>query len=274
MKGLPTDINVRVYAVGGDGILFDCLNGIINLCNTELAVVPYGRCNDFVRAFGENLEETFRNISLQAASDSVATDVIFCGSNYALNTCSIGAESDIVSNTIKFNSHMKKLYAIIPPTLGRRLYNFSYTFVAISTFFDRNIMRQEYQVSLDGVDYSGVYAAINIGNGPCYGGKRCATVAAMPNDGLLDVLLTRQLTTLKAYTIGNSIANGNYKKYPKYTLYRRTKTLSIYSERTLTIQLDGELFFDKHIYISVVPNAVRIVAPSNVKYKKRAVYNE
>jgi hypothetical protein len=40
---------VRVYAIGGDDILFDCLNGIMGLSNVELAIKNHGDTNDFIR---------------------------------------------------------------------------------------------------------------------------------------------------------------------------------------------------------------------------------
>jgi diacylglycerol kinase family enzyme len=85
MGAVPADITVTVNAVGGDGILLDCLNGIIIYSNTELAVVPYGVTNNFVRAFGEGREALFRDIGLQAISPAIPTDILKCGSNYAID---------------------------------------------------------------------------------------------------------------------------------------------------------------------------------------------
>ncbi|MDR0624169.1 MAG: acylglycerol kinase family protein, partial [Treponema sp.] len=53
MAGIPEDSRVRVYAAGGDGILFDCLNGVVGFENAELAIMPFGITNNFVRSFGE-----------------------------------------------------------------------------------------------------------------------------------------------------------------------------------------------------------------------------
>jgi diacylglycerol kinase family enzyme len=91
-KQLNPNDTVRVYAVGGDGILFDCLNGIMGLPYAELATVPYGHTNDFVRAFGEGLQYLFRDIAVQATSRTILTDVLQCGNNYGLNLCTVGME--------------------------------------------------------------------------------------------------------------------------------------------------------------------------------------
>ncbi|MDR2304015.1 MAG: acylglycerol kinase family protein [Treponema sp.] len=67
------ETNVRVYAVGGDGILFDCFNGLVGLPNAEFALIPRGRINDFVRSFGEGLADTFRDIPLLASAPTLPT---------------------------------------------------------------------------------------------------------------------------------------------------------------------------------------------------------
>ena len=86
-KNLSEDISLRVYAIGGDAILYDCLNGIIGLKNAELGVIPYGLTNNFVRGFGKNAKDFFRNIEMQSKAASVPFDVIRCGNNYSLNYC-------------------------------------------------------------------------------------------------------------------------------------------------------------------------------------------
>jgi len=52
----PGDETVRIYAVGGDGILFECLNGMVDFPNAELTSVPYGNANDFQLFFFARIE--------------------------------------------------------------------------------------------------------------------------------------------------------------------------------------------------------------------------
>ena len=44
---------VRVYACGGDGTVNEVVNGIFGFKNAELAVIPIGTGNDFIRTFGD-----------------------------------------------------------------------------------------------------------------------------------------------------------------------------------------------------------------------------
>ena len=86
IKKVALDEIVRVYAVGGDGILFDCLNGIINHPNAELTNVPYGKANDFLRGcFGIKAKELFRDIKTLSKGQVHLVDAMQCGTNYAIN---------------------------------------------------------------------------------------------------------------------------------------------------------------------------------------------
>ena len=43
---------VRVYACGGDGTVHEVANGLVGIKNAELAILPVGTGNDFVKTYG------------------------------------------------------------------------------------------------------------------------------------------------------------------------------------------------------------------------------
>ena len=47
------DSKVRFYAVGGDGTLYEVVNGAYGHKNAEVGVVPKGSANDWIRLFGD-----------------------------------------------------------------------------------------------------------------------------------------------------------------------------------------------------------------------------
>ncbi|MBO4861926.1 MAG: diacylglycerol kinase family lipid kinase, partial [Firmicutes bacterium] len=65
---------VRFYAIGGDGTLCDVVNGAIGFKNAEVAVIPCGTGNDFVRNFTGR--ENFLDIGRQLSGKVVPIDVI------------------------------------------------------------------------------------------------------------------------------------------------------------------------------------------------------
>jgi diacylglycerol kinase family enzyme len=266
------ETRVRVYAVGGDGILFDCLNGLVGLPNAELAPVPWGRTNDFVRSFGEGREGAFKDIPRLASAPVIPTDVLHCGSNYALNLCIVGLESAAVFLAVAMQQKVKAL----PRFLGdsTRVYNTTYYLGGFAAMFDKKMLTQEYAISIDGEDLSGAYANVNIANGPCYGGDKSAVITAVPDDGFLDVLLFKGMGTLRGLSRIMPYTNGRYDRFPDDFTLKRGKTISIRSKDPLMINMDGETFLDTNITVELIRGAVKIAAPRNLRYKTGAAFHE
>jgi diacylglycerol kinase family enzyme len=263
------ETTVRIYAVGGDGIVFDCLNGIVGLDNAELAIMPYGGGSDFVRAFGDEYYESFRDIALQVAAPAIPTDIIHCGKNYALNFCTVGQESAAVMNAIALGKRFERA-RIMFPGLGSLFYILG----GIAATFDKKLHGQRYDILADGLGYPGRYNNINVANGPCYGSGKSPVATAVPDDGILDMMVVKKTGRLTAFLLMHRYLRGEYYKYPKHCFLRRVKKISIRSDSPLLVNMDGEAFFDSHITIEIIPRAVRIVAVNNLSYRRRAEFRE
>lgn len=257
---------IRVYAVGGDGILFDCLNGIVGMDHMELAVVPYGSSNDFLLSFGEENIERFRDIAGQIAAGTVRTDIINCnhGRNYALNFCSIGVESASLLYTFRLTQMFS--WAI---RITRRIVPILYAVGGVLAILNRRYREQRYRFSLDGERVEGSFTTINIANAPYYGGELSAVTGAMPNDGVLDALFLKKGGVLQILKMLPDYLRGGYYKYPEFFDYVRVRRVEIFSEALLPVNLDGEMFFDTNISIELMPQAVDIVAVGGAEYMRR-----
>jgi diacylglycerol kinase family enzyme len=253
--------HVRVYAVGGDGILFDCLNGILRYPETELASVPYGNANDFLRSFGSENIPLFRDIELLSKSPSVSTDIIEYGENSALSIVSMGLEGSAILVTEK----MAKRLSIIP--FMRKLIPTLYTLGAVVVIFNKKLRSQYYNVTIDGVDYSGEYVDINIGNSFGNGGKNASNPYAIPNDGFLDAVFVKKLPLLKLLTAVGPFVRGDSDKYPEFFFHVRFKELTANSPQSIRICADGEAFYTSEVNIHINPCAVNILAPEGVSYR-------
>ncbi|MDR2101551.1 MAG: hypothetical protein LBP43_03175 [Treponema sp.] len=265
---LDPKTRVRVYAVGGDGIAFDCLNGIVGIPNAELAIIPYGSGNDFIRSFGDENYEAFRNIPLQTRSPAIPTDIIHCGNNCALNFCTVGLEAGAVIKTLSLNKRFDKLRPLVPA-----LSSFFYTLGGILGAFDKSIIAQRYEINADGVDLSGLYSIVNIANGPCYALGKSAVITAVPDDGFLDMMMVRELSSFEVLRLLPDYLGGNYDKYPDIFFLRRVKKVSIRSEEPLLVNLDGEVFFDSDLAIEILPGAVKVGALNMPGYRQRAEFH-
>jgi len=252
------DETVRVYAIGGDDILFDCLNGIVGLPNMELATVPYGTVNSFIRSFGEGKAELFRNIPALAEAPVIPTDMIKAGYNYAINGCTVGLTPAVAIKmrdvSAKFEKGLNRFSAA--------LWHFLINFVSL---FDKDIIARRYTVTIDDNDYSGNYSLINIINGPCFGRKKNALPEAMPDDGFLDVVLFKPADVLSTLASFAKYARG---KIPSNCVRVQARKVAIQSDNPMWIQTDSEYLMDTSINFELVPEAVQMVAVDNLAYQR------
>jgi len=248
---------IRVYAIGGDDILFDCLNGVVGLPSMELAIAPYGDTNSFIRAFGEGKAELFKNINLLAESGTVPTDIIEIGNNFTINGCSIGSNS---AKAMKRREIQEKMDQGIS-----RFFRGVWIFVNnINVMFDKEIISHHYQVTIDDVDYSGNYSQILIINSPYFGRNKIALKGSAPNDGLLDVILFKSAGPFRT---SRSIKRYFRGKMPSICNRVQAKEIKIKSDTPMWIKTDSEFLRDTSMTFKVVPEAVQVVAVNNLTYQ-------
>jgi diacylglycerol kinase family enzyme len=254
-KAKPGD-TVRVYAIGGNEILFDCINAIAHFPNMQIAIVPYGESCDFLNIFGEGKTELFTDIPTLVQAQALSTDLIKWGVNYALNSCYIGLNSALAARVKNLKSSLGKRGFF----LFSKISNF---FNYIATAFNKEIARQEYKITIDDVDYSGKYSLIHVANGPCYAGKMTGVSDATPDDGVLDIALIKSAHPLKTMFSMRRYARG---KRPKNCVFVQAKKVSVHSDKKMWIQLDNEYIQDTNIDMNVIHNAIQVVALDGLTY--------
>ena len=263
---LPEGTVLRVYAVGGDGILFDCLNGIMGLANVELAVIPYGHTNCFIRGFGKNAKTLFRVLSRQYEAKTVPMDVMRCGRNYALNYCEVGvgAESirhaEIMRRQLEGGGSLKQW-------LYRGLYTKLYWIATAAATSNKQLMNQRYTVAIDGEQSTGTYQTFSVFNGPYYCGSIHPASHAMPNDGILNILTMRIRGILGVVLLLPSAIWGYSRVFSWNRTAKRGRKITIRSETMLQLCMDDIVFFEPEIEIEILPSAVQFVDASLHGYK-------
>jgi len=256
MEKMEDEDIMRVYAVGGEEILFDCINGAAHYPNVQLAAVPYGESSDFLSIFGKENIELFKDIPLLVESNALPTDIIKWGINYALNSCYIGANSVLSKNLKDIKANLNKGIFIVFSKLTSFL---SY----ITTSFDKNVVARKYKIEIDGVDYSGNYSLIHVANGPYYAGKMTGASNAVPDDDSLNVALIKS-----SYALRTMLSLGMYSggKRPGNCVYLQAKKVIIQSDSKMWIQLDNEYIQDTSISLELIHHGVQMVAVNNLLY--------
>jgi diacylglycerol kinase family enzyme len=258
IQQVPPDETVRVYAVGGDGILFDCLNGMVEFPNAEITNIPYGKSNDFMRAFGMDAKQRFMDLSALINGPAHWTDVIDCGSNYAISQVSIGLEAQAVINTNallrKFRS--KWLYS----NMGK-----VYVIAAVQASINKEVINQQYQIAIDDEDFSGSYFNLRISNSPCSGASMITEPHAKPDDGLLEMILCKSSPWLTMMKSMPDYINGRTDMSPIF-IKKKVTDAEISSDAPMRVYLDGEGFYAEKLTVKVLPKRVKFFAPEGMVF--------
>jgi len=258
ISSYSTDELVRIYAIGGDGILFECLNGMVDFPNAELTSIPYGNANDFVRAFGEDAYHHFRDIKNLLCAPSRPVDIIHCGSNYALNGVNIGLVGQTIIEAFKVFPHLSAKWL-------RKNISFAYTLCALKGLVNKALTSQYYTATVDGRDYSGKYCNIYIANHSCIGGDMTPSPYAIPNDGKLNVIFAKSLGTLSLAQKLGEYNKGKFEKFD-FLFHSECNTMEIKSDRMLCVEMDGEGFYAHELVVKIIPNGVRVFAPQGLDF--------
>lgn len=236
---------MRIYAVGGDGTLFDVVNGAFGFDNVSIGVIPCGSGNDFVKTFGD--KSIFTDIQTQINGEAVDIDLIKAEDKYSINIASMGFDAEVVN-------HQKKMRF-----LSKINGSLSYI-AAVFTAFIFNL-NSKFKVIADGEDLSGTFLFAIAANGKYYGGGFNPTPFANVADGNIQLLLVNEVSRLKLIKLLKKYRNGTHLDVEGLCVQRAIKHLEISSEKEMSVQLDGEVFTRKKVEFDVISNAIKFILP-------------
>jgi diacylglycerol kinase (ATP) len=116
------------------------------------------------------------------------------------------------------------------------------------------------QVDVDGEVRTGLMEDVLVANTEFHNGGMRLCPDASPDDGIFDVLVVGDVTKRDLLLAFPKLYRGTFLPHPKAELLRG-RTVSVYSERPLPIELDGEQPGTTPVRFEVVPNALRVRVP-------------
>jgi YegS/Rv2252/BmrU family lipid kinase len=267
--------DVRFYACGGDGTANEVLNGLIGAKRAQLAIIPAGTGNDFVRNFGG--AKQFRDIMSQLDGSPVTVDAlryefikqtdeaeealaasdtrVFPRTGYAINMFNMGFDAEVVAKT----AQLKRNPLISGPA----------AYISGVASVLAQLKKLPLSIEVDGeVVGEGDYLLAGAANGRFSGGGFDGMPVAVTNDGLMNVLavtsITRRffLSIVKKYHDGTHLGDerlaGILKHYAcKEAVFR--------AKRPMIFAIDGETTVTTAVRVSVVPAAVAFSVPRGIE---------
>lgn len=248
-KKCKENIPYTFYSCGGDGTLHEIINVAHRYKHVNIALIPCGSGNDFVKNFANN--ENFFDIASQINGIAVPVDLVKVNDKYATSVCNIGFDADVAHNMNKFRnipfvSGSMRYFLSIIYCMSKKLGNFLEI-----RFDDGTIIKNDFLLSV-------------AANGMFYGGGyKCAPYARI-NDDLIDVILINKVSRLKIMNLIKKYKKGEHlvdEAIKKICTYKKCRELMIKGESRINICIDGEIYSYDQINLKIEKAAVNFIIP-------------
>jgi lipid kinase YegS len=236
-----------LIAAGGDGTLNEVVHGLMDLSKAArpaLGVVPLGTANDFATGCGIPREPE-QALALCMEGQALPIDVGKANDHWFLNVATAGFGAEVTATT--------------PPELKRLLGPAAYT--VMGAILAMNVHHYHGRLTLPNREITGSGPVAIVGNGRQTGGGVQVAPRARINDGLLDVLVVRQIPAVALLTAARELQQLS--PDGEYISYWQTPWVEVYPEETIPINLDGEPVRFSSVRYEAVPGAIRLIVPPN-----------
>ena len=244
-----TNAAYRVYACGGDGTIGEVANGAFGFPNVEIAAIPGGTGNDFVRNFAP--AEAFADIRRQIRGRVAEFDLIKYNDRFAANTINIGFDCAVVDYVERHRGR--------PLMKGSN----SYTVAAFIEMFP--MPKCSLKLTYDGRTEEQKLTLCSIANGRYCGGGFKSNPHALLDDGQFDVFrATEKVGRVGFLKLVGKYREGTHLEYEKMKdrlSYMQTDELTISSDKPFKYCVDGEVEEAAELKLSVARSALRFVIP-------------
>jgi diacylglycerol kinase (ATP) len=242
-----------LVAVGGDGTVYEVVNGIVGRAGVDLAIVPRGTGRDFVRTYGipHRLDDALRTARDGRTREIDLGRARFRSSQgntaevYFANIASAGMSGAIAKRA---NETSKALGA-----------KASYFWATLAVF--ARWRTSEITVAVGAALRRARMHDVVVANGRYFGGGMMISPGAEPDDGLFDVLLIGNLTKRDLLLTLPKTYRGKHLPHPKAELLRGS-IVEIDAPEPLPVELDGEQPGTTPARFELVPRALRLRVPA------------
>ena len=250
---------VRVYACGGDGTVFEAVNGIIGYDNAELAILAIGTGNDFVKIYGgqEKFQDfkTLINGKIQEIDLSKLESKDLQEPVYSVNVINFGFDAIVGAMGKYYKEH-----GLPEEAKKKGLDPYDY---ALKNDAMKHGRFNDIIVCADGEQLNEKQMLLaTLAQGQYVGGKFKCAPKSDNTDGLIDVCVLKTMTFLGLGMIIGTYTKGKHlDRKRRKIVYRRAKEIKFYSPKEFDVCVDGEMFKGNNFTVTVMPKAIKLVLP-------------
>ncbi len=231
---------------GGDGTVFGAVNALMKSGYNKTAglkVVPVGSGNDFIK-------------TLENTHGEHLIDVMRVNDKYAVNVINMGFDCGVVQRAAKLkkkkfiSGKMAYIYGVVGEFINKKPLDLTVTLIYADG--KTEIIRDKFLLCA-------------VANAKWYGGGFKVAPLADVTDGLLDVMMIKNVSRATFISFVGGFKNGTLvdengkpkEKLKDIVFYK--KCVSIKIEGCETVCADGEIFKEKTVEISVIPKALNYI---------------
>ena len=241
-----------IVAVGGDGTINEIINAAAGK-DIVLGVIPSGTGNDFARLLG------LRDSEAGVASIAARTERLLDTALIRIETGSGRSIHRRFINTMGIGFDAAVAYRVSRKAFGAGV--LPYLFAVFQEL--RSFSSVRASLTADGDTRDTTLFLATVGNGTTSGGGFILSPLAVPDDGILDLCLVRDVGILRVLSVLPKTFRGAHLDAPE-VLYVRSKEFGIRLSSPMPVHADGELIAEDALALSVSvdPASARVlVAP-------------
>ena len=233
-----------VVSAGGDGTHHYVLNGLAGT-QIPLGILSLGTGNDFAKGLGIPREPEKAARALLGGRPK-PIDLARIGST--LYHCIAGVGFDSV--VTRFANEQVRWVSGSP--------RYAWAILRCLKFYRPHRL----EIRSDVIDFTGDVIFVTIGNNRSYGGGLTMAPRARLDDGLLDVCIVPAMSKLELLRWVPATYRGEHLAHPGMG-YFQTPRVTLTSPSRLELFADGEFIQELPATIEAVPNAVRVMVPTD-----------
>ena len=241
LSGLNEAQYRKIIAAGGDGTINIVVNAMMkNDLHVPLALFPAGTANDFAHYF-DIPTDIDGMLSIALEDNYMDADLGKCNDRYFVNVAAIGPVIDVSQKT---DATMKNALGIV-----------AYYLRGLSEV--KSLKPVEFTITSPQINFTGDIFFMVVMNGNSAGGFRRLGVQSSINDGLLDVIIFKEMNFMELLPLAINVLQGRHDEN-KNVIYFQTPSLRIESPADMSTDVDGERGEPLPLDIEIVPRRLKI----------------
>jgi YegS/Rv2252/BmrU family lipid kinase len=259
----------KVIVVGGDGTLNEVVNGIFRQTRfpsneVTIGMIMVGTGNDWGRMY--NLREKYKKGVKSLKKNRIfiqdACRVTYHNGEkeeirYLVNMAGIGYDALVahMTNRMKERGGGGTMAYLVNLLKGLFRYSFSHL-----------------EIMVDGQSvYKGKVFSMNVGICKFNGGGMMQLPNAIPDDGLLDLTIFKNVSKMTVIRNIKKLYSGTFTTLPFVQVHQgQTVTVTSTSLHQATLEMDGESLGQTPLRFEIVPRSIQVVTGKNWQGKEKA----